>query len=52
MRVAAGQFDALPAWLKLQPVEDGQRVHDCLKFVKAVGPFPQNVEQEIDFAER
>ena len=36
--------------LETEAVVQCDRMHDRLEFVKAIGPFAQNVEEQINFA--
>ena len=50
--VAARQFDRTAAAFKRQPVAKIDRLHDGFEFVKSVGPFAEDVQQQVDFGGR
>ena len=51
-RVAAGELNPLAAMVKRQPVENIDGVHDGFEFVKTIGAFAQDVQEQVDFAGR
>ena len=51
-RVAARQFNFRAGGFKSEMVEQSDRVHDRLEFMKTIIPLAQNIEEEIDFAGR
>jgi hypothetical protein len=50
--VAARKFDRAAATFERQPVAKVDRLHDGFEFVKAVGPFAEDVQQQVDLAGR
>ena len=46
----ASQFDTLAPAIELEFVIHRHRLHHRFQFVKTVGTFAQNIEQEIDLA--
>jgi hypothetical protein len=48
--VTARKFDRVAAMFERQPVAKIDRLHDGFEFVKTVGPFAEDVQQQVDFA--